>query len=1189
MLPDDCQEADAAACDFLEMLDRDRAAGRERSREEYLARFPGFEPRIARELAAIARAAPEQRPAAVPGAARRIGRYRLLRELGRGGQAVVYLAHDEVLDRRIALKLLADGTGWLSQARRERLQREASALAKLDHPGICTIHEAELGGEVPFLAMRFVDGETLAARLQRAREHPAPDSDRLLACAADRPARVARVLELGEKIARALHTAHESGVVHRDIKPQNIMLTEDDQPVVLDFGIARTEDGDALTRTRAGEVFGSIAYLPPERLAGEGVADPRGDVYALGVTLYECLTLSRPFAATTTAALLREVAAGNRRDPTRRNRAIARDVALVLETALEPDPARRYATALDLAEDLRRLRHHEPIAARPIGGLLRLRRWIRRHPVLAVAATLLILALLVSSTLLVQLASQRERLLAWQQVLEAQSFGGQPTEALGRVLAAAPHVPEAKLNGPLLDLLTHGSAVLELDAARLGANPTGTPCFGAGDRELLVSTAAGELVRVDARSGDCSRRIAAHPGAFAFLRVSADGSRAVTSGLDGRVRCFAPASWSELPLPPAVAASNEEVQRLADRNKRFPRRPVLSRDGARLALLGYDGALLVSEVGGTAAHWRQDRDGWWAQEACFRPDGERLVVRWRRDGQQQGAVDVRVLASGDGSELARLELAGQETTCCAFDDAGARLAVAGTDGRIRVFDATTWRCTAELQAGGEDLKEVYWVGFVPHGADLVALGFEGLTVWDPARGERVRRVASGARPFHVAAWSDDGARFAAVVKDGTVRVYDVATWTQISTAHWSHRYPDELVWNHAGDRLAFQDGRGPPGIEDPRRLQVVSLQAPAPEFSAHQDAIVSLAFLADGRHVLTASRDATAAVVDLDTGKAAPVLRHPAPVRRARLSADEQRIVTACEDGSVRIWRSDGSPLHELRAHAGAATDALFFADDQRVLTIGTDGAARVFDAATGDVACELTSHGKACLCAAVDAELGLIATGGADHQVLLHDLDGRLVARLGTLEPTARAGLEIEGNASARAFDRGRRRLVVANRRDTMVIFALDGFRPTWIRPRSQGQEYSMHVASAAGGRFYATAHSGVGDWTFVDAETLQPDDVGEGNLPTAIVSALRFSPDGRLLLVAARDDSVSLWDLERRERHLELRGQHGGIRAAEWSQDGQWVATGSQDGTLRAWPVQALSFARAHYERLTGRRAGS
>ncbi|HLQ37271.1 MAG TPA: protein kinase [Planctomycetota bacterium] len=1188
MPPNDRPESDAAACDFLDLVDRDRAAGRLRSLAEYLLRFPGFEERITRELAAIVRAAPaaadRQRTPAVSG---RIGRYRLLAELGRGGQAVVWLAHDEVLDRRIALKVLADGAGWLSQTRRERLQREASALARLDHPGICTIHEAELGGEIPFLAMRYVDGETLATRLRRAREQPDAGSERLLAAVPDRPLRIARVLELGEKIARALHTAHESGVVHRDIKPQNVMLTADDQPVILDFGVARTEDGDALTLTRAGELFGSMAYLPPERFSGDGVADRRGDVYALGVTLYECLTLTRPFVAETTAALIAEVTAGNRRDPTAVNRAIARDVALVLDTALESDPARRYASALDLAEDLRRLRHHEPITARPIGGWLHLVRFTRRHPVMTVAAGLLVLALLVSTTLLVQLAAQRQRLLAWQQVLEALSSGDQPTEALGRVLAAAPHVPESKLNGPLLDLLTHSSALLEFDQDRLGALPTGSPCFTADDRQLLIPTAGGEIAVVDAADGCCRRRIDAHGGKLMSMRVA--GHIAVTSGLDARVRCFDTATWSEQPLPAEIARSNADVDRAADPNNRLPRRPVLARDGSRLLLLGFDQALLVTPVAAAGAPWRLDRPGFYAHQACFSPDGQRLVVRWQNLDpgitREQGASDVRVLAVSDGRELAELDLGGQETMCCAWDDAGGRLAVAGHDGCIRVLDTSTWQCTAKMQAGGEDRKHVYWVGFTPAGDQLVTLGFEGLTVWDSGTGLRLAHVVSAsARPFHTAAWSDDGSRLATVVKDGTVRVFDRATWTQTSTAHWRHRYPDEVIWNHAGDRIAYQDGVG---------LQVVTLQAPAPEFQPHREAITSIAFFADGRHVLTGSADTTAAVVDLGTGRADLVLPHPAAVRRARLSADEHRIVTACADGAVRIWARTGgtTPLQLLRAHQGSATDAQFFADDQRVLTIGADGGARVFDAATGRMVCELTPHTRACLCAAVDPLLALIATGGADHRVLVHDLQGKLLAALDTLGPAAQPGLELEGNASALAFDRARRRLVVANRNlgDTMVIYDLDGWRPTWIKTPDQGQEYSLHLAFAQGGRFYATAHSGVSDWTFVDAGTLQPRDFGKGSFPAAIVSAMRFSPDARLLLVAARDDSVSVWDLARGERHLELRGRHGGIRAAEFSQDGQWVATGSQDGTLRAWPVQPLPFAREHHARLTGKRAGS
>jgi WD40 repeat protein len=337
--------------------------------------------------------------------------------------------------------------------------------------------------------------------------------------------------------------------------------------------------------------------------------------------------------------------------------------------------------------------------------------------------------------------------------------------------------------------------------------------------------------------------------------------------------------------------------------------------------------------------------------------------------------------------------------------------------------------------------------------------------------------------------------------------------------------------------------------------------------------------------VWTASRDATAAIVELDTGAAVRCWPHPAPLRRARWSPDQQRVATACEDGIVRVFDArDGRLLLSLPAHAGAAVDARFCAGGRRVLDIGSDGRVQLVDANTGAAVAVLEGHEQSCLCTAVDDELGLLATGGADHRVLVHDLDGKLVATLSTLEPNAPPGLDIEGNASAAAFDTARRRLVVANRRDALLVFDVDTWQPTWVKARTEGQQYSMHLAALSGGAFYATAHSGVGDWTFIDAATLTPHDVGRADFPTAIVSALHFSPDTRLLLVASRDDSVSLWDLQRGERRLELRFAHGGLRAAAWSRDGTWVAAGSQDGTLRAWPVQPLPFAERHHARLVG-----
>ena len=1176
---------DAAASDFLCMVEADRAAGNLRTLADYQARFPGFENRVAQEWAALG----EPARAAAPQPTRTLGRYRVVRELGRGGQAVVYLAQDPELGRTVALKVLISEPGWLSDARRERLQREATALARLDHPGICAIYEAQLAGDTPFIAMRYVAGETLATRLRRAREHPDPRPVVLLGALPDTSARIERVLTLGEEIARALHAAHTTGVVHRDVKPGNVMLDPDDRPVLLDFGLAQTEGSSALALTRSGEIFGSIAYMAPERLSGRGSVDQRSDIYSLGVVLYECLTLERPHAATTTESLLREIVAGEHRDPARFNRALPRDLALVLQTALETEPLRRYPSALALAEDLRRLRRNEPIAARPIGAWLRLQRWTRRHPVFAVAMALMLVALAITSVLLVQLTAQRRSLEAWQRVLESVTHG-EPTTALGHALAAVPYVPVRKLNGPLLQLLGRNPTVLEFTSERLGSEP-GPAVFGADDRQLLMPTASGELVMADTETGDVVRRVRLHlptplaagrpnrpPGAF-LLAVNPAHTEAVTSSLDGSVRRWDLSTWNALPIDAAASNLNQGVATNTKHDQ--PHVPVYSPDGRYVALAGGVGSLRVCDLQRTTSWGAQGRAAWFSLQVAFRPGHPHLVVRWREYLQEFGASDLVVHHVESGEQLTQLDLEGAESTFCAFDDAGRRLAVVSTDGVVRVFDASTWRCVQELVAGGEDGRHLYWVSFADDNT-LVTTGFEGLTIWNLDTGERTEQIeAPSQRPFDAGAWNTDHTELAVSAKDGTLRIYDAATWKELARAPWHYRFPHDLTWNRAGDRFAFQDGRA---------VRVIAHQAPAPLLRVHQAAIVSVQVLSN-REVLTASQDGTAAIVDVGTGQRRVVFAHPAPVRSARLTKNGDRVVTACDDGLARIWpRAGGDASRVLSGHTGAVHEAWPFDDDRRVLTIGVDGLAILFDAATG-VGQPLERHASVCLCAAFAQELGLIATGGADRKVHVYDWQGKLLQRLDTYFDAPRRPIyNLEGNASAMTFDVARRRLVVAHRavRDTLLVFDVNDWSAQRIASKDlrEGQTFSIHTAHVPGGRFYGTAHSGVGDWTFVDADTLTPTDFGQSNMPDTIVSVMRFCPtDDALLLVAARDGRVILWDLDNGERHIELRDEHNGVRCAEFSPDGAWVATGNQDGTLHLWPVHPLAIARAHYARLTGR----
>lgn len=370
---------DNVQLEFLSLWLADREAGRERSLQEYQALFPDFSPAIAVEWERIHEPESLERPAdqelALP---ERVAGFRLVRELGRGGQARVWLAEDERLGRRVALKLVPRSP--LTEDLAPRLRREARTTSRLDHPGLCTVYDAGVEGALAWIALRHVEGETLAARIAAERAGSRGRTP------------VEQVLREGEALARALHAAHQGGVVHRDVKPGNVMIAPDGTPVLLDFGIA-LEAGDGAALTRTGETPGTPAYMAPERLEGRA-ADARSDVWSLGVTLFEALTLTRPFAAISHSAEVKAVLEGGPPDPRALRADVDRDVALVLHTALAALPADRYSTALDLAEDLRRARTRESLRARPSGPLKRLLRWSQRRPALAASLAALALALL---------------------------------------------------------------------------------------------------------------------------------------------------------------------------------------------------------------------------------------------------------------------------------------------------------------------------------------------------------------------------------------------------------------------------------------------------------------------------------------------------------------------------------------------------------------------------------------------------------------------------------------------------------------------------------------------------------------------------------------------------------------------------------------------------------------------------
>jgi serine/threonine protein kinase len=403
-------------------------------------------------LLALEKAVPEPKPApAGPGdrsLPARLGHYRILGELGRGGMGVVYEAEDELLGRHVALKVLA-ALSHHNADRLERFRREARSAARLHHTNIVPVFEVGEHLGIHYYAMQFIRGQSLDRVLRevaRARQHPGrgpaapgnaaptdvlaaslaqslqtgawgpaeppPGGDPVDAVAAIAPppspegktsdvfaesdARYFRqVARLGVQAAEALAYAHAQQIVHRDIKPSNLLLDEQGTLWVTDFGLAKGE-GEDLTRT--GDVVGTLGYMAPERFAG--VSDVRSDIYGLGLTLYEFLVLRPAFADGDRARLIQRVTSEEPAPPRRLDRRVPRDLETIVLKAIAKEPGRRYQRGAELAEDLRRFLADRPILARRSSAWEQARRWCRRNPVLALlsgAVGLLLLLLVVGS------------------------------------------------------------------------------------------------------------------------------------------------------------------------------------------------------------------------------------------------------------------------------------------------------------------------------------------------------------------------------------------------------------------------------------------------------------------------------------------------------------------------------------------------------------------------------------------------------------------------------------------------------------------------------------------------------------------------------------------------------------------------------------------------------------------------
>ncbi len=549
-------------------------AGERPSAEEYIARYHELAGQIEELLAAVLLLEANGRAAGPDGGrtadrgglvGQRLGEYRILREIGRGGMGVVYEAVQESLGRHVALKVLSVGLAARGEFL-ERFRREAKAAAGLHHTNIVPVFgvgdwRAEgVNPPIPFYVMQFIEGLGLDRVLEAVRLRHAP-----AASGADRvsiPSRPAEpsglpstevppaasadrgTPELGgssgltagteaeyyraaagliAQAADALEHAHRHGVLHRDVKPSNLLLAGDGTVWVTDFGLAKTADGETLTGT--GDILGTLRYMAPERFRGE--ADARSDVYALGATLYELLTLRPAFADSDRLRLMERIRQADRPRPRRLAPQMPRDLETIVLKAMAAAPAERYATAAELADDLRRFLSDRPIRARPLGVVGRLVRWGRRNPALAAVS---------ASALLTGCAV----------VVVSVLFG------VHQYRSAADLRRERRKADQLAASLALDKA---LDLCNKGNIPHGLLWLARGLEVAGRAEDDGLQWAIRANLGEWSGRLHAlrlclpHPGQVLAVAVSPDGRTVLTGGADGTARRWDAATGQALGAP----------------------------------------------------------------------------------------------------------------------------------------------------------------------------------------------------------------------------------------------------------------------------------------------------------------------------------------------------------------------------------------------------------------------------------------------------------------------------------------------------------------------------------------------------------------------------------------------------------------------------------------------------------------
>jgi len=910
---------------------------------------------------------------------RRLGDYELLEEIARGGMGVVYLARQLSLDRNVAVKMILHGVLAGDNAI-ARFKAEASAAAGLSHPNIVAIHEIGEHRGRHFFSMEFVNGRTLAELL-----HDGP-----------LPARVAAGYL--ERVASAVHFAHERGVLHRDLKPSNILIDGQGQPRVTDFGLAKRFDGGNEV-TLTGQVLGTPAYIAPEQAGGAkfGVVDRRSDVYSLGALLYHAVCGLPPFSGESVPEILHKVTGFEPVAPRLLNHGLPRDLETICLKCLAKEPSRRYKSALELAQELLRFLNGEPILARPVGRLEKLWHWSRRQPALAAALAGCVIILVggIGGMLWQLRQTKAAKAVAVQKARdeETQRILAQQSEL---VMRQNLYTADMLAVQRALDLKDLGSARMLLDAHRPGPAQTDLRGF---EWRYLWDRARGDHCIVLTNGNNVTAAAFSPDGkwlAFAGIQVLVCDtsryqvrSRVNIDNVDS-LAFFHDSSSLLLGLSSPWTVRRWDWQRggqpsdFISPGASWPR-PTIS-PGADVLAVGCGCDLVASEPEGTTTLYDpvtgQPRQTLPASggHAVFSPDGKLLatgsgqgkIKLWnpltgellRELTNANRAVSMNFSPDGltlavcapimDGTWLYDVATGAQRPIargnfCCVWDAAfspdGKTLATAVTDETVRLWDVKSGDQSACFLGHSYQVSRVTWS---PDGKVVGSCGSDGtLRLWDVAAASKEQSPIPGVvRP---GMFSRDGRLVAVTDSDDATRIYELSSMQPVS--------PPRQIGKPLGflpDAMALLSIRWPGNtdacevvrwsVPDLKLLETIELSQIGGPLSIHQ-------LSPDGRLLANGGAEGEVRILDLaNSGKFLAQLSVPDKgfAEALAFSPDGRLLgISFLRSSTGYLW--DMTPQHPPRALQGLIASTFRFSKDGRTVFANGTNALTYWDVATGN------------------------------------------------------------------------------------------------------------------------------------------------------------------------------------------------------------------------------------------------